>query len=450
MIGKFHPLLVHLPIGFFFLAALLRILTVLKKITVSDSVFKWVLLSTFLVSICSIGTGWLLSGSGEYDDTLRVRHQWSAVLFGVLVLLLYFTRYQRGIHDVLWGLALLVLTVTGHYGGSLTHGEDFLWKAEAEPLLIENVQEARVYEELIRPVLEKKCYSCHGPGKQKGELRLDLPEFLLKGGGDGPVLEAFHPGRSLLMMRILLPESDEDHMPPKGKPQVTKSELQLLEWWISQGADFHKRSRELEQSESVRILLAGFQDPAREEESKALIPGKEVKPASAADLEVLRERGILVNPVGQNTNYLEVNLRGISPEGPVLEALGNLGERVVRLNAARVQNNDWASVCSKLKNLRVLHLQRSSWSDAEMRHLKPLSQLQVLNLSFTGVTKNGLKELRELKELRKLYVYGSGVEDGAGVIRAMPGVVVDTGGYRLNVSKTDSLRGDTPIFRTIR
>ncbi len=417
MIGKFHPLLVHLPIGFFFLAALLRILTVLKKITVSDSVFKWVLLSTFLVSIFSIGTGWLLSGSGEYDDTLRVRHQWSAVLFSILVLLLYFTPNQRGIHDVLWGLALLVLTVTGHYGGSLTHGEDFLWKAEVEPLVVENVQEARVYEELIRPVLEKKCYSCHGPGKQKGELRLDSPEFLLKGGGDGPVLEAFHPGRSLLMMRILLPESDEDHMPPKGKPQITVAEQQLLDWWISRGADFHKRSRELEQNEEIRALLRSFESK-EEKETESLIPKDEVKPASAADLEVLKDGGILVNPVGQNTNYLEVNLRGISPEGPVLEALGNLGERVVRLNAARVQNaNDWASVCSKLKNLRVLHLQRSSWSDAEMRHLKPLSHLQVLNLSFTVVTENGLKELGELKELRKLYVYGSSVESGVGAMK---------------------------------
>lgn len=443
MIGKFHPLLVHLPIGFFFLAALLRVLTLLKKITVSESFFKWVLLSTFLVSVLSMGTGFLLSGSGEYDATLLGRHQWSAVLFSIMLLLLYFTRHQRRIHDILWGLALLVLTLAGHYGGSLTHGEDFLWAAEAEPLVIENVQEARVYEELIRPVLEKKCYSCHGRGKQKGELRLDSPEFLLKGGEEGPAFEAFHPGKSLLIRRILLPESDENHMPPKGKPQVTVAEQHLLEWWISQGADFHKKSRELEQSQQIMAVLAGLEGPNRKEESKSLIPEKEVKPASTADLEVLKNAGILVNPVGQNTNYLEVNLRGIAPSGAALRALENLSDQLVRLNASGVQNAEqWAPACGKLKNLRVLHLQRSSWSDAEMIQLKALPHLQVLNLSFTKVTEKGLKELNELKELRKLYLYGSGVEDRRGAMSTLPGVVIDTGGYRLNILPADSLRGD--------
>lgn len=443
MIGKFHPLLVHLPIGFFFLALVIRVLIALKKISVSASFFKWILLSTFLVSLLSMGTGWLLSGSGEYDATLLGRHQWSAVFFSITLLLLYFTRNMKPAHDILWGLALLVLTLTGHYGGSLTHGEDFLWAAEAEPLVIENVQEARVYEELIRPVLEKKCYSCHGPGKQKGELRLDSPEFLLKGGEEGPALEAFHPGKSLLMRRILLPESDEDHMPPKGKPQLTAAEQQLLEWWISQGADFHKKSRELEQSQPIRAMLEGLEGPARKEVSKALIPEKEVKPASAADLEVLKDAGILVNSVGQNTNYLEVNLRGIAPSGAALKALENLSDQLVRLNAAGVQNAaDWASVCGKLKNLRILHLQRSSWSDTEMTQLKALSHLQVLNLSFTPVTEKGLKELGELKELRKLYLYGSGVEDRGGAMRVLPDVVIDTGGYRLNSLPADSLRGD--------
>lgn len=440
MIGKFHPLLVHLPIGFFFLAALLRVLVLLKKITVSESFFQWVLLSTFLVSVLSMGTGFLLSGSGEYDAALLGRHQWSAVIFSLLVLLLYVTRKLGRVHDILWALAVFLLTLTGHYGGSLTHGEDFLWTAEAEPVVIENVQEARVYEELVRPVLEKKCFSCHGPGKQKGELRLDSPEFLLKGGGEGSALEAFHPGKSLLLMRILLPESDDDHMPPKGKPQVTMAEQQLLEWWISQGADFHKKSRELEQIAPVRAMLEGFQGPAREEDSKALLPEKEAKPASASDLEALKEVGILVNPAGQNTHYLEVNLRGIAPSGAALKALENLGDRVVRLNAAGLQNAaGWASALGQLKNLRVMHLQRSAWSDAEMVQLKALPHLQVLNLSFTAVTEKGLKELEELKDLRKLYLYGSGLKDRGGAIKAFPGAVVDTGGYRLNVVETDSL-----------
>lgn len=441
MIGKFHPLLVHLPIGFFFLALVIRVLTGLKKISVSASFFKWVLLSTFVVSLLSVGTGLLLAGSGEYDVATLGRHRGLALLFCALLLLLLLTRNR--VQDLLWTVSLVVLTLVGHYGGTLTHGADFLRvTAPEEHVIITDAQEAVVYEELIRPILEKKCYSCHGSDKQKGKLRLDSPEFLLKGGEDGPALEAFHPGKSLMMIRMLLPDSDEDHMPPKGKPQVTGEEKALIEWWISDGADFRKKSRELPQDEKIQKILSGLETPL-EEEREALIPGKEVKPASAKDLEVLKKAGILVNPAGLNTHYLEVNLRGVSPGKAELDALENLKDQVVRLNASGVQKvEELAEITGKLENLRVLHLQRSSWSDRELIPLKKLSHLRVLNLSFTRVTDAGLKELNELKELRKLYLYSSGVEDRGGAMRALPGVTIDTGGYRLNILPADSLRGD--------
>jgi len=434
MIGKFHPLLVHLPIGFFFLALLIRVLIGLKKISVSESFFKWVLLSTFLVSLLSVGTGLLLAGSGEYDEATLDRHRWLALLFCALLLLLLLTRNR--VQDILWVVTLLVLTLAGHYGGTLTHGADFLQVTEQEERVITDAQEAVVYEELIRPILEKKCYSCHGSDKQKGKLRLDSSEFLLKGGEDGPALEAFHPGKSLMMIRMLLPDSDEDHMPPKGKPQVTEEEKALIEWWIHNGADFRKKSRELPQEERIQQILTGLETPAVEEQER-VIPEKEVKPASEKDLEVLKKAGMLVNPAGLNTNYLEVNLRGISPGKAELKALESLKEQVIRLNAAGVQQvEELAEVTGKLENLRILHLQRTPWSDKEIAGLKGLSHLRVLNLSFTRVTDAGVKELEELKGLRRLYLYSSGVREGGGVMQVLPGVVIDTGGYRLNALDT--------------
>ena len=46
----------------------------------------------------------------------------------------------------------------------------------------------------IRPLLERHCVECHGPKKQKGELRLDVRASALKGGHDGPAVVA--PGNS--------------------------------------------------------------------------------------------------------------------------------------------------------------------------------------------------------------------------------------------------------------
>ena len=146
---------------------------------------------------------------------------------------------------------------------------------------------------------------------------------------------------------------------------------------------------------------------------------------------------MLVNPAGLNTNYLEVNLRGISPGKAELKALESLKEQVIRLNAAGVQQvEELAEVTGKLENLRILHLQRTPWSDKEIAGLKGLSHLRVLNLSFTRVTDAGVKELEELKGLRRLYLYSSGVREGGGVMQVLPGVVIDTGGYRLNALDT--------------
>ena len=46
----------------------------------------------------------------------------------------------------------------------------------------------------IQPILREACLDCHGPEKQKGKLRLDTREALLKGGVDGLVVE---PGGAL-------------------------------------------------------------------------------------------------------------------------------------------------------------------------------------------------------------------------------------------------------------
>jgi hypothetical protein len=43
---------------------------------------------------------------------------------------------------------------------------------------IKNINEALVYQDLVEPVLEQKCWQCHSRRKQKGQLRLDAVEYL--------------------------------------------------------------------------------------------------------------------------------------------------------------------------------------------------------------------------------------------------------------------------------
>ncbi|MDZ7647673.1 MAG: c-type cytochrome domain-containing protein [Cytophagales bacterium] len=141
-------------------------------------------------------------------------------------------------------LTLVLLTITGHLGGTLTHGENFLFAnlndSEMESLASIDLQQAHLYADLVRPILQNKCYTCHGTSKQKGKLRLDLPEHIAKGGKSGVVLVAGQVDESEMIDRLLLPMNDDDHMPPKEKKQLSTQEIEILKTWINSGADFER------------------------------------------------------------------------------------------------------------------------------------------------------------------------------------------------------------------
>jgi hypothetical protein len=73
------------------------------------------------------------------------------------------------------------------------------------------------YAKDIKPILEASCFRCHGAERQKGGLRLDSLEAVLKGGEDGKVVEPKKSKESLLLIAVsgLDPEKA---MPPKRKP----------------------------------------------------------------------------------------------------------------------------------------------------------------------------------------------------------------------------------------
>ena len=55
----------------------------------------------------------------------------------------------------------------------------------------------------ILPILEKNCYECHGRTRARGRLRLHASDFILKGGASGPIIEAGHSDRSLMIVAVL-------------------------------------------------------------------------------------------------------------------------------------------------------------------------------------------------------------------------------------------------------
>lgn len=92
----------------------------------------------------------------------------------------------------------------------------------------------------IKPIFEKSCIKCHGSEKQKGKLRLDNLEAVLKGGQDGKVVESGASAKSMLVHNVAHLGDEDDYMPPPDNkmkiPPLTKEQIGLIRAWIDQGA----------------------------------------------------------------------------------------------------------------------------------------------------------------------------------------------------------------------
>ncbi|GAA4209769.1 ribonuclease inhibitor [Pedobacter jeongneungensis] len=453
--GRFHPVFVHLPIGILLLACICILLSFKPKFTGLKFAIPLMLLLGSLSAVVSCITGYLLANGGDYEGNLVSYHQWMGISVAILSIILwaiYKKVKSNGILGAVAAILVLVISITGHLGGSLTHGADYLTapltsgstKGGAAIPPIPNVQEAIIYQNAIQPLLKSRCYSCHGSEKQKGRLRLDQEEYILKGGEDGHTVVKGKAEESELIKRILLPLSDEDHMAPKEKPQLTTNEIALLKWWINNGADFKKKFKDLPQNDEMEPVLASLQkgENAGAEIKDSDIPKDEVSAADDKVLKKLADAGITIVPVAQNTNYLSANFVNAQSMGKdVLDLLKSIDKQLLWLKLENAKVNDQTLTAIKnCKNLSRLNLNNTKITDAGLIALKDLDQLQSLSLVGTKITAKGINQLKKLQNLKFLYIYQTGVNkaDLASIKKLLPKVSLDTGNYKVPMLAQDT------------
>ena len=452
-IGRLHPALVHLPVGILVLAFVLQCIG--YKTGVYHKAIVIVLLIGAISAVISCISGFLLSQHDDYDPSLVSWHQWMGITTALVCTGAYFIFRNHSLARWQWPsmiAIILLISITGHMGGTLTHGAGYLTaplggdgKTNSGPQKpIANVQEAMAYDSVIQPVLQRKCYSCHNANKRKGGLRMDQPDLLMKGGKNGKIIVSGNAAESEMIKRILMEKGEEHHMPPKEKPQLTEQEIALLHWWINNGATFNKKVKDLPQPATIQPVLAALQQPLAASQSLPDIPSTPVSAASASDLQKLKDKGVIVLPVAQNSNYLMANFvsaRAISNRD--IELLLPLKKQLVWLKLGSTAINDTAlTTISKLTNLTRLQLDYTKISDAGLPGLSNLQQLRYLNLVGTKVTAKGLMALKGLKELRSLYLYQTSItaNDTTALQKTFPDARIDIGGYVVPVLESDTTR----------
>jgi len=101
---------------------------------------------------------------------------------------------------------------------------------------------AAFFETSVRPVLVESCQKCHGPEKQKSDLRVDSREAILKGGALGPAIVPGNPGESLLIQALAHDQDADLQMPPKGK--LPDAAIDALTRWVAMGAPWGESAPE--------------------------------------------------------------------------------------------------------------------------------------------------------------------------------------------------------------
>ena len=451
--GKFHPLIVHLPIGILLLNIVFVFLSKTKRYENLSAAIPLTLFLGALSAVVACVTGWFLSQNGAYTEGVLSYHKWLGIgVAAVSVLLYVFKKYHT--NAWIWVAIVAGISATGHYGGTLTHGEDYLFAAEKGKnteggdsirKLPTDIQEALVYNDLIQPILKEKCYSCHNATKQKGKLRMDDKNAFLKGGENGAIVVAGQSANSEMIKRLLLDIEDKHHMSPKGKTQATSQDIALLRWWIDKGLDFDKKVKELEQNDTIKRIFANFGSNATKKENP-FVPTQIVEKADEKWIDSVRKQGILLIPVAPNSPFLQANFVSIPKAGDKeITSLLPFAKQLVWLKLGGTKISDSALVnVAKLTNLTRLSLENTHITDTGLKNLSTLSNLQYLNLVGTNISSDGLIPLSNLSKLQQVFIFKTAISNEVLTIlkQKMPQTAFDTGGYI--VPKWAS---DTAIFK---
>ena len=118
------------------------------------------------------------------------------------------------------------------------------------PVVADEAAELEFFESKVRPILVERCQSCHAALKQKGGLRLDGKNSMLKGGDSGPALVPGKPDRSLLIEAISY--NGDLKMPPKSR--LSSAEVATLTQWVERGAPWPAESAQASKKKAFDLV----------------------------------------------------------------------------------------------------------------------------------------------------------------------------------------------------
>jgi len=375
--GRLHPLLLHLPLGVLGALLMLELWGFVRRRALDRGVRLLLLWFLALTAGITVAAGIQLSQEQAYIGETVEFHRWLGIATASLLLvtaIMATMKFRRG-YAAAMIVAIGTIIATGHFGVSMTHGPDFLTSpfartAERSVALVNADPTQSWYDAQIAPILEARCITCHGPRRRKRGLSLHTPEAIAAGGESGSIFAANDGGAGLMAWRIQLPRTDDDHMPPEHKPQLSVAQIETLVRWIEAGAPFDGRHPEgAIPTETVEPVVAA----ARPEMSRGAL----------ADLQAAHVHVEVIDP---ESSLLWIDF-GAMPDMPI--------EDVSRLLRPLAPFTSELSLRGMTSANQVLAMSG------------PWAQLRRLDLSYAGVDRDGLAAATEAGILTELTLVGA-------------------------------------------
>jgi hypothetical protein len=432
------------------MAMALQFFQIFSKKDFNASISILVLLGSIFAGLSCLA-GWLLASTGDYNDEIVFFHRWSGISTFILALASYFwIRYR----NYLFGVLLILIILTGHYGSILTYGEGYFLKPKLDSTDIitaknrsllktekpkgETITSYYPYEDQIVPILKTKCYSCHSTQKMKGRLRLDSEFFIRKGGKNGRILIPGNSLKSHLYTYLIKPEDDDLHMPPTGKRQLTLLEIQLIEQWISTGAPFGEVEQKMVlQANEVSQMVVDLphSDLVLVDYPMDIEP---LNPTENLLLDKLKDAKISIVFSGAKNQWVSLNFINVKSDFNALLAQSkSIKTHVTELKLNNSDPIDFSAL-RDFPNLRILNLGHTNLKDDDLGIFKDLDQLEQLNLYGTKITDAGLMKLAECQRLKVLYLWDTKVsESGINELKKKrPKLKIESGQFTFKLADT--------------
>lgn len=419
-LGRFHPLVIHFPVVLVFLSLVFELLKKYGQIRVTTGTLGLILALGLVGSLVSVTMGFMLYLTGEYAGDLVLQHLWGGVLLTSLMalacfLFLTYRKSQTALSHTSYITVLIianaVLVYTSHQGGSLTHGKEYLTEYlpkfnnandhwEPKPM-----EEMLVFEDVLIPILDKKCMSCHNTSKTKGGLLLTSYEDILKGGkSEHPTLMPGDLNQSQLYQRVILPKDDDKHMPPDGKLPLTQEEIVLLEWWISQGAETSLAVMEASTDTKVQPFINAFLTDLENQQKARFMQQQELENMMLS-VSTGNRFALGLDPYGDGKIALSMAFPPSSFEDSDLISLQQLFPQLskVSLVSSNVTDDAFYHI-GQMSSLRELYLQQTKIDGSGLIFLVNLPNLQLLDLSKTEINDGNLLHVLRMDSLEDLYL----------------------------------------------